>query len=287
VSSFESGLLIGLAVGFAALALFAAISLRKLRNWRNHARHTLRRIRAARSRLRLRIRRAERLAEIGTLTGGLAHEIKNPLSTVQLNLQLLQEDLDPKDPAYSRIAHRLETVGREAGRLRDILEDFLRFAGNLELRRQDVDLNSILEQLADFFAPQAQLNRVQLRFKPSPQPIVVSVDPRLIKQAILNLMINALQAMNGGGELILTASQTDSPPSATIDVIDTGPGIPPDQQDKIFQAYYSTKKGGTGLGLAMTRRIIEEHHGQIGVRSEPNKGSDFFIRLPMNPHSNI
>ena len=140
-------------------------------------------------------------------------------------------------------------------------------------------MNSILEELADFFAPQTQLNKVQLRFKPSPHPLFVSVDERLIKQAILNLMINALQAMTAGGELILAAS-THSP-WAVIDVIDTGPGVPREQAEKIFQAYYSTKKGGTGLGLAMTRRIIEEHGGQIGVTSEPNKGSDFFIKLPL------
>jgi two-component system sensor histidine kinase HydH len=260
----------------------AAVSLRRIRNWRKHLKHTLQRIRAARGRLRARAVQAERLAELGTLTGGLAHEIKNPLSTVQLNLQLLQEDLDPSDPVYSRIAHRLDTVSREAGRLRDILEDFLRFAGKIELRRQDVDLNLVLEELADFFAPQALLNRVQLRLRPNPEPLVVSVDPRLIKQAILNLMINALQAMNGGGELILGASVIDSsPPWASIDVIDTGPGVPAEQSEKIFQAYYSTKKGGTGLGLAMTRRIVEEHGGQIGVRSDAGKGSDFFIRLPM------
>jgi signal transduction histidine kinase len=282
VNEFASGLLVGLAIGAAGLAIMAAVSLRRIRNWRKHLKHTLQRIRAARGRLRARAVQAERLAELGTLTGGLAHEIKNPLSTVQLNLQLLQEDLDPSDPVYSRIAHRLDTVSREAGRLRDILEDFLRFAGKIELRRQDVDLNLVLEELADFFAPQALLNRVQLRLRPNPEPLVVSVDPRLIKQAILNLMINALQAMNGGGELILGASVIDSsPPWASIDVIDTGPGVPAEQSEKIFQAYYSTKKGGTGLGLAMTRRIVEEHGGQIGVRSDAGKGSDFFIRLPM------
>src|SRR5437899_4572496 len=94
---------------------------------------------------------AERLAEIGSLTGGLAHEIKNPLSTVQLNLQLLAEDLTPDNPAYSRIVNRLKTVQKETSRLRDILEDFLRYAGKLELDRQPTDLNELLEELVDFF----------------------------------------------------------------------------------------------------------------------------------------
>jgi len=231
-------------------------------------------------RLQRRARQAERLAELGTLTGGLAHEIKNPLSTVGLNLQLLQEDIDPGNPAYRRIVSRLETVQRETSRLREILDDFLRYAGKIELDRKPADLNAMLEQLVDFFAPQAQLQRVQLRVKRAPDPVVAPVDEKLVKQAVLNLMLNAMQAMDGnGGELILAAGR--SPGEATIDVIDTGPGIAPDALDKIFQAYYSTKKSGTGLGLAMSRRIADEHGGTITVRSEPGKGSDFTIHLPL------
>src|SRR5688572_31821157 len=101
-------------------------------------------------RLQRRARQAERLAELGTLTGGLAHEIKNPLSTVQLNLQLLKEDLDPAGPQYARLAGRLDTVHRETARLREILDDYLRYAGRIELSRQPTDLNGLLEELADF-----------------------------------------------------------------------------------------------------------------------------------------
>lgn len=226
------------------------------------------------------MRFVQRLAELGTLTGGLAHEIKNPLSTVLLNLQLLQEDLDPADPAYSRLTARLNTVSREASRLRDTLDDFLRFAGKIELRREKADLNVLLEELVDFFAPQAQLHHVQMRFKPRAEPLLVNIDSRLIKQTILNLMINALQAMPGGGELILCAAPAGN--EAVVDVIDTGNGIKPDDLDKIFHAYYSTKKGGTGLGLAMAQRIIQEHGGQLTVKSEPGKGSDFTVRLPVD-----
>src|SRR5438067_9044557 len=113
--------------------------------------------------LERRTREAERLAELGTLTGGLAHEIKNPLSTVQLNLQLLEEDLDPKDPSQQRVINRLHTVQREAGRLRETLDDFLRYAGKIELDKRPTDLNALLEELVDFFSPQASLQRVQLR----------------------------------------------------------------------------------------------------------------------------
>src|SRR5215208_3532883 len=118
-------------------------------------------------RLQVRAKRAERLAELGTLTGGLAHEIKNPLSTIQLNLQLLREDLpDPEaEPAGVRLVNRLTTVQKEASRLRDILDDFLRFAGKMELVKKPTELNRMLEDTVDFFHPQAQLQRVQLRLR--------------------------------------------------------------------------------------------------------------------------
>jgi signal transduction histidine kinase len=223
-----------------------------------------------------------RLAEVGSLTGVLAHEIKNPLSTVGLNLQLLHEDLAATDGAGQRLRNRLETVQRETARLREILDDFLRYAGKLELERKPADLNRIVEELVDFFYPQAQLQHVQLRLCAAPAPVVAEVDVTALKQAVLNLMINAVQAMgaHGGGELILSVAPTPGD-QAVIDVIDTGPGIPPDALDKIFQAYYSTKRGGTGLGLAMARRIAREHGGDLTVCSEVGKGTDFTLRLPV------
>lgn len=232
-------------------------------------------------RLQRRAREAQRLAELGTLTGGLAHELKNPLSTVQLNLQLLGEDLLPDDPAYSRLVSRLNTVQKETSRLRDILDDFLRFAGRMELVRKPTDLNVIVEELMDFFSPQAQLHRVRLRVRKSPEPVVANVDDRLLKQAMLNLMINALQAMpESGGEIILSAHRIDD--RAVLDVIDTGAGMDEETRRRIFDAYFSTKRGGTGLGLAISQRIVHEHGGQIAVTSEPGKGSDFSISLPLD-----
>ena len=228
-------------------------------------------------RLQERTKHAERLAELGTLTGGLAHEIKNPLSTIQLNLQLLQEDLTPDNAAYSRLSNRLNICERETSRLRDILDDFLRYAGKMELEKRPVELNRVCEDLVDFFLPQAQLQRVQMRLKRSPQPVVVQADEKLLKQAVLNLVLNAVHAMPNGGELILAVSQR--PGEAVIDVIDTGSGIPPEALGKIFDAYYSTKKAGTGLGLAMTKRIAREHGGEVSVTSDVGKGSAFAIRL--------
>ncbi|MDB5302797.1 MAG: signal transduction histidine kinase [Phycisphaerales bacterium] len=235
-------------------------------------------------RLQHRARHAERLAELGTLTGGLAHEIKNPLSTVQLNLQLLREDLAPDNPAYSRLVGRLNTVQKETARLRETLDDFLRYAGKITLSPKPADVYDLLEELVDFFSPQAQLQRVQLRVARPVGRIAVSLDERLIKQAVLNLMINALQAMpEQGGEIILSAKR--EPDRVVIDVTDTGKGIAGEALARIFDAYYSTKKGGTGLGLAIARRVAEEHGGKVAVRSEVGKGSVFSIELPVSSPS--
>jgi signal transduction histidine kinase len=261
MSAFVWGLLTGLVISFSIAAGVGAIAFRRF------------------SLLAKRTREAERLAELGTLTGGLAHEIKNPLSTVQLNLQLMEEDLDRNDPNQLRVINRMQTVRREAGRLREILDDFLRYAGKIELDKKPTDVNELLEELSDFVAPQAQAQSVQLRLRKYDGQVIAPLDARLLKQAILNLMINALQAMPGGGELILSAGKSDD--AATIDVIDTGPGIPPEAQKNIFDAYYSTKKSGTGLGLAISQRIVREHGGLISVTSEVGKGSDFTLRIPM------
>jgi signal transduction histidine kinase len=173
----------------------------------------------------------------------------------------------------------LNTVKNETFRLREILDDFLRYAGRIELEKKPTELGALLEELVDFYAPQAQLQRVQLRLQRPDTPIVIDIDPRLIKQAVLNLMINGLQAMPDGGELILRLNADRD--EARVDVIDTGPGIDPEVVAMIFQAYYTTKRGGTGLGLAMAKRIAEEHGGRLTVTSERGKGSDFTIALPL------
>src|SRR5688500_7111820 len=264
MGAFFTGLLVGL---LSSLALGSAVALAAYRRI---------------DRLQRRARQAERLAELGTLTGGLAHEIKNPLSTIQLNLQLLREDLPDHEPSTGRIVNRLTTVQKEASRLRDILDDFLRFAGKMELDRKPVDVNRLLEEMVDFFHPQAQLQRVQLRVKPAngDGALVAPVDERLMKQALLNLMINALHAMpQAGGEIILSSARDGD--RLHIDVTDTGRGMEPEVLERIFQAYYSTKKGGHGLGLAISKRIVEEHGGTIGAVSEVGKGTRFRIELPL------
>lgn len=259
-------------------------------------------------RLERQARAADRLAELGMLTGGLAHEIKNPLSTVGLNVQLLQEDLQavseqaPPDSELQepvgRIKRRLESLARQAQRLREILEDFLRFAGRVKLDRSPHDVHALINELADFFAPQAQSCQVHLRTQLSAKPPTASVDAGLLKQAVLNLLINATQAMSeareaglpsgGSDELIIRTERGRSlgQDEIRIHVTDTGPGIEPDKLGKVFHPYYTSKKGGTGLGLPTTRRIIEEHGGTVTVHSELGRGTDFVLTVPVNPPNN-
>jgi signal transduction histidine kinase len=230
-------------------------------------------------RMRQRASGQEHLAQVGKLVGGLAHEIKNPLSTMHLNLTLLNEDLrEYDDEEHQRLSRRLERVNQEAERLRGILDDFLRFAGNVELQLRTADLNEVVGELADFFAPQAEAAHVLLRTSLSDSPVLCRVDVNLLKQAVLNLMINAVQAMDEGGELMLHVRRDGQ--VGVIEVVDTGGGIPEAVRAKMFDIYYSTKKDGSGLGLPTTRRIVHEHQGKLTVESEEGCGTRFRIELP-------
>lgn len=282
---------LGIALGVVAAVPAAAV-------WSRRTEHRVRRLQA-------RARSAERLAELGTLTGGLAHEIKNPLSTLGLNVQLVQEDLvdlersatargaDDTAERLGRTRRRVDGLLRESHRLRDILESFLRYAGRVELDRRTTDLNAMCLELSDFFQPQADQSRVSLRLDLQADPATAEVDGPLLKQALLNLMINACQAMDyarsenvphgGCSELILRTVAHDrrGTPSIALHVIDTGPGMDQATASSIFRPYVSTKRGGTGLGLPTSRRIAEEHGGSLTVHTAPGQGTDFTLELPL------
>jgi signal transduction histidine kinase len=215
-----------------------------------------------------------------TLAAGLAHEIKNPLSTIQLNLQLLREDWQDADtPREKRALKRFATLQREAERLTALLEDFLRYARTQVVETEPVDINDLLDGILEFVAPQMDRLAVDVRTTLAPDLPALDADPKLLKQAILNLIINAEQAMPEGGELIVQTS-TDGE-CVQIDITDTGEGILDHHLPKIFNVYFSTKKDGSGLGLPAARRIVELHQGTLEVESEPHKGTHFTIRLPV------
>ena len=224
---------------------------------------------------------------LSTLADGLAHELRTPLSTISLNLQLLQEELQTvvgSEPATldgkaEATLKRVCVLQKEIRRLEEILSDFLRFAkgGSLELLEQDI--NQVVDEVIDFIAPEAKRNGIEVVRDYAPDMPIVRLDTGLIKQAILNITINAQQAMPQGGRLSVSTSHKEG--HVHIGVTDTGTGIPRRHQDKIFQAYFSTKKKGTGLGLPTARRIVEGHGGSISVESTEGRGSSFIIRLPL------
>ena len=229
---------------------------------------------------------AERLAELGSLTSGLAHEIKNPLSSVVLNAQLVEEamrDLEAPEDEKESVVRRSEALVREAERLRTILTDFLQFAGRVRLDRELQDLRNVVEDLVDFFHPQADAAGVVLRADLPSREILVAIDAALLKQALLNLMINAVHAMESNPperprELLVRLSPSED--SVSVHVIDSGPGVPAEDREKIFHPYVSSTTGGTGLGLPTTRRIVEEHGGRIDLEVLEGRGSDFVVVLP-------
>ena len=224
---------------------------------------------------------SERLAFIGTLAGGLAHEIKNPLSTLNIYIQLLQEELESMTGENSkRVYMKTQVLQKEVQRLEQILNDFLRFARGQKLELKDHDMNEILDEVADFVTPEIKQKKILILKSYDADLPQCRLDSNLIKQAILNIIINAEQAMENGGELMIRTSKDKK--YIQIDITDTGPGIPKDIIGKIFQVYFSTKKTGTGLGLPTAKRIIEDHRGTISVQSEEGKGTNFSIKLPTN-----
>ena len=243
-----------------------------------------------------RARAAERMAELGAMTGGLAHEIKNPLSTIGLNAQLLDEaigEIQADEEEKSRLSRRITVLRREIDRLAGILNDFLQFAGQLHLDRKNADLNVVVDEMVDFFHPQAAKAGVRLRADTAANPLDVPIDVPQVKQAVLNLMLNAVHAMASQlgrdehvpKELILkTATGHDArgEPVVLLHVIDTGPGMDEQIVSKVFQPYFTTKTGGSGLGLPTTRRIVEAHAGHIDIHTELGRGTDFVLTFPVN-----
>ena len=218
---------------------------------------------------------------ISAWAGALAHEIKNPLNTMRINLQLLEEEWEQSDESSKNKAQRrFGTLNQEIDRLEEILNDFLRFARLPQPNFEAHDISLLINELLDFTEPEAQQLNIITKRNFDPDLPVIYLDSSQIKQALLNIILNAYQSMPSGGELTVRVYKTDS--NISIDVIDTGEGIPPDRISKLFNLFYSTKESGTGLGLSITKRIIDMHNGEIRVQSEEEKGSAFSVILPIH-----
>ena len=222
---------------------------------------------------------ADRLAAISRVSGGVAHEVKNPLNAILLHVEVARSKLARGDSA---VEPQMEIISREILRLDRVVKTFLDFTRPVELKLRPVLLQQILGEIADLARPQAAAANIKVVAAPealAADGVEVTVDSDLFKQAVLNVVVNAIQAMPEGGELRFEASASKN--TAEIRISDTGPGIPPDLKEKIFRLYFTTKTGGSGIGLAMTFRIVQLHDGTIDFSSEPGKGTTFVIRLPL------
>jgi PAS domain S-box-containing protein len=222
---------------------------------------------------------SRRLSASGRLTRGVAHEVKNPINAIVLHLQLLQDKLRQDDPDTRR---HMDIIGSEIHRLDRVVQILVDFTRPLDLRLEEVDLRKILETAASLAAPDAARNGVQVvpELPENDDPLMVRVDADLMKQAILNLLLNGVQAMPHGGTLTLRARREDE--MILAEVLDQGSGIPAEAQEKIFELYYTTKgdKGGSGIGLAQTYQIMQWHYGSVEFDSIVGAGTTFRLRLP-------
>jgi two-component system sensor histidine kinase PilS (NtrC family) len=250
-----------------------------------------------------RARRNERLAAVGGLSAGMAHEIRNPLASIRGAIEMLSRDLQLSD--YQ--ARLMEIALRETDRLNRLLDDFLQFARPREVKRQPVPVAQLLADTVEVFLRQAETTAPVKPRVEAPIDLLADGDPAQLRQVVWNLLLNARDAMPDGGDLRITARRADPPgsgnpqekepqnrresrdgcASGTLEICfaDTGVGIPRDVINRVFEPFFTTKSQGTGLGLSTVYRIIEAHEGAIHVQSEEGRGSVFTVRIPLSPMS--
>jgi signal transduction histidine kinase/HAMP domain-containing protein len=217
-----------------------------------------------------------KLAAIGRLMSGVAHEVKNPLNAMVLQLEVLKTRLGDEG---DRVKPQVDILGEEIRRLDRVVKTFLDFTRPVEIHPADAEVAPLVREVFALAEPQARRNHVRLTFAADGSTPPLRVDRDLIKQALLNLVLNGCQAMPAGGELTVTPHPR--PEAVELEIRDTGVGIPPEAQKKIFSLFYTTKPGGTGVGLAMAFRVVQMHNGTIDFTSEVNRGTTFRLTLPV------
>lgn len=231
-------------------------------------------------------KRVEKLEVAGHLAAGVAHEIKNPLNSLGLIMDHFKDRYSGSIDVSSRkkFIELTENMKQEVNRLNEIVEGFLRFAKPASLFRQQIDLNELIEETLVFMTAEAERRQVKLFKRLDPKIPGLSIDSQQVRQALLNLLINAFQAMPEGGELKVETSAVLSPErtEVCISIQDTGCGITEENLGRLFEPYFTTRSGGFGLGLAIVDRIIRDHGGRIEVTSLPAKGSCFKLFFPLS-----
>jgi signal transduction histidine kinase len=223
----------------------------------------------------------DRLAFVGALAAGLAHEIRNPLNVLSMNLQMLEEELVEPSSSGTAVDARvyMAALQGEIRRLSTLVNNFLSYARPHQPRFESKDLNAILRDLAVFLRPEFENRKLTLHLDLSVYLPPVDLDEALIRQAMMNLLINASQVLKEGGTVTVT-TRVGPQGEAIVTVADDGPGIPPADRERIFDVFFSSRGGGTGLGLPIAARIMQAHGGSIAVESEVGKGARFILTLP-------
>jgi signal transduction histidine kinase len=222
------------------------------------------------------IEMSRRMSASGRLTRGVAHEVKNPINAIVLHLQLLQTKLHQIDPDTRR---HMDIIGNEIHRLDRVVQILVDFTRPRELRLDEMDLRKILDDVVALAGPDAAQHNVQINCQLPADPVMVKVDSDFIKQAILNVVLNGVQAMPDGGALAISTRKEND--TVVTEISDHGGGIPPEIQDKIFELYFTTKKGGSGIGLAQTYQIFQWHYGFVDFDARDGEGSTFRLHLPL------
>lgn len=228
---------------------------------------------------------AARASYVGLLASGLAHEIRNPLNAMNMNLQMLEEELEgiPQDQEHDFL-ELVESNKSEIKRLERLVNNFLAYARPSSPQLESLDLNELLLEIVRFLAVDFKQSEVMLEMEFEPLLPNVEIDAAQFKQALMNLLVNARQVLPPGGRVIVR-TRAGSKGDAVIEIEDDGPGIPAEKQERIFDVFYSSRGGGTGLGLPIARQIVEQHGGRIDLRSELGRGTTFCIHLPRRQRS--
>jgi signal transduction histidine kinase len=219
---------------------------------------------------------SRRLAAIGRLTSGVAHEVKNPINAIVVHLEVLRQKMQNMDPDTCR---HVDVIGSEIQRLDRVVSTLVDFTRPVELRLAEADLRTLVDDVAQLASPEAERHGVKIERHVPNDALPVKVDSDLVKQALLNVVLNGVQAMTSGGVLALSALREDG--AAQVKVSDQGGGIPPAIRDKIFNLYFTTKQKGSGIGLAMTYRVMQLHNGSVDFDSVEGQGTTFRLRLPL------
>jgi len=233
---------------------------------------------------------SRKLAALGRLMAGVAHEVKNPLNAMTIHLELLKQKLGavrepitvPAPSGGTRnldLSKHVKVIGDEIRRLDQVVVGFLKFARPDELRLQPVQLATVISEVVSMTTPEAEQRGVSIRVECAATLPDINADPGMLQQAVLNLALNACQAMPQGGTLKLSCRPAPRR-RVEIDVEDTGVGIPPEHLGKIFDLYFTTKATGTGIGLSMVYRIVQLHDGEVEVESTPGRGTKFRLLFP-------